>query len=246
LLPNPELALKTINILLNEINRLKKNNFNGKFYFDVRKIANRINIERKGKINAILQFMKKNNIIEYDSLFKKFYVERKDEEKLSRLFNLIVNNLYIVKYYKPLDHIEPPISILKLRKEGDFELLALAYRENVWKPIYTISNNTFKIIFRQFKRTGFSIYNGDKEILNMKRYGITRPLEGYYMNIKIELRRAKGRELKVISKGDGNVLALMRGYGFERAIFLFNDIIREISIPLAVTLFAIKQLDVII
>lgn len=246
MLPHPQLALKIVKTILKESIRLR-GTLDGRFYFDSRKIATRIKaLKDTRKINAILRKLYERKAINYDKNFKKYFIDKKSSEKLEKIIEKI-KRTYVIKYHKPLEHLEPPINIIEL-KNGNGEIIAQAKREGIVKPVYNIeyTNRKFRIIFRQFRNSGFIIEENGEKILEVKRRKITAPLEGKFREISFKIRRVRGRELKIIETKNDEIIALMKSSGFEKAIFSFTPKLKEVSVPLAVALFAIKQLDVIV
>lgn len=246
MLPHPQLALKVIKTILTESRRLQKT-LDGRFYFDSRKMASRIKAMKDSrKINAILRKLHERQIINYDKVFKKYFIDKKCNIELEKLIDEL-KRTYIIKYHKPLEYIEPPINIIELRG-GNGAIIAQANREGIIKPVYKIKYDSkeYKITFKQFKCSGFTIEENGRTILKAKRRNITTPIEGRYGNIIFKIKRVKGRELKVIEVNGDKIIAVMKSHGFEKAIFSFSPKLKEVSIPLAVALFAIKQLDVIV
>lgn len=158
-----------------------------------------------------------------------------------------INRTYIIEYYKPLKNIEPPINVIELRR-GNGEIIAQAKRDGIIKPIYRMNVNgvKYEIIFKQFRKSGFTILKNGEIIFRAKRVKITEPLECKYKQLTFKIKRIRGRELRIIELKTGDIAAMLRACGFEKALFSFSPKLKEISIPLAVALFAIKQLDVII
>lgn len=245
MLSHPQLALKIVEKILTESIRLQKT-LDSRFYFDSRKIASRIKASKETrKINTILRKLYERKLIEYDKNFKKYFIDKKCSLKLKNVIDEL-KRTYIVEYHKPLEYIEPPINIIELRG-GNGEIIAQAIREGITKPIYRIEYNSkkYKITFKQFRRSGFTIEEKGEILLKAKRKSITTPLEGRYKDVNFRIKRVKGRELRIITNNEETV-AIMKSHGFEKAVFSFSPKLEEIAVPLAVTLFAIKQLDVII
>jgi len=245
-LTNPKLTLKVVKALILEANRLTSIS-NGTFYFNAKKIANRIGeTNAKNRISAILQALRREEAVGYNSTFNKFFVKKGHREKLLKILKHITENIHLVKYYNPLNYIEPPICISRLNRKGREEIIGLAKREGLFKPIYVVNNGEFRIIFKQFRRSGFTIYVGERKVLSVERKHFTKPLRGSFSNEDIEIRRIRGRELRLYSMKNMRNLAIMKSYGFEKAVFTFDKKLNDISIPLSAALFAIKQLDVIV
>jgi len=245
LLPHPQLALRVVELLITEAKRLK-NTFKGRFYFDPRKIASRIGQNTSARrIGAILHRLKELEAINYDHIFKKYFIEVSHIANLKDIMRKL-ERTYIIEYFKPLDYLEPPICVINLR-ENSGKIIAQAKREGILKPVYHVyGDENFKIVFKQFRQPGFTIMKNGKEIFHAKRAGVCSPLEGEYGGEKFEIRRIKGRELRLMLKNSEKAVAVLKRCGFEKAAFTYEENIREIAVPLAIALFAIRQLDVII
>ncbi len=245
MLPHPQLALKVTKLLAEEAKRLKQT-LKGRFYFAPRKIASRIGENANArKIGAILHRLKELKAINYDKTFKKYFIEANNITALKEMLNKL-SNTYLLEYYKPLNHIEPPILVINI-KENSGKMVAQAKREGILKPVYIVKGEAeFKIIFKQFRQSGFIIKKNGEQIFRAKRSGICSPLQGEYNGEKFQIKRIKGREIRLTFKNGKKVAATLKSCGFEKAIFSYEKEVEEIAVPLAIAMFAIKQLDVII
>jgi hypothetical protein len=241
-LSNPELTYKILDYLKREISR---ETMKGKLTFTSKKIG--VEIGERGeirKINAILNMLTKEGIIKFDEKIKRYYIGKEDVKRVEE-YQIKLEKALLLEYHKPLSNIEPPIDVYKIVK-GMKQRIAQAKRKSIIKPIYDVNcPEKYTIIFRTYKMPGFIINNGGEKVFEAYRLGFMKPIKAIYRGEEMLIRRRWGKEI-IITKNGGEEIAKMKGYGIEKAIFTYEEALSEISIPIAIALFAIKQFDVII
>lgn len=240
--PDPELTYKIIKIIKMKAENSRSKTIHKFTSKDIaRKLGEKIDLRR---VNAIMKNFIHENIIEYNKNSKQYSISIEKMQKIINYENKLKNTL-ILSYHKPLENIEPPINIYKIIND-ERRLIAQAKRIGILKPIYQIKKpEECTIIFQNYKIAGFIIKRGEEKIFEAYRMGFMKPIEAIYGDKRLFIKRRWGREIMITYKGDIKI-AYMRGCGFEKAIFTYERELEEVSIPLSVALFAIKQLDVIL
>lgn len=239
---NPELTYKIINYLKEELSREITR---GRLTFTPKRIS--VNIGERGnirKINAILKMLEREGVVKFDKKMKRYCIEDENTKKIEE-YLMKIEEALLLEYHKPLSSIEPPINVYRIIK-GEKQKVAQAKRKSIMKPIYYVNSpEKYTITFRTYKMPGFTINKGDEKIFEAYKLGFMKPIKAIYNGEEMLIRRKWGREITIL-KGDEKEIAKMRGYGIEKAIFTYKEVLSEISIPISVALFAIKQFDVIL
>jgi len=236
---NVELTYKIIEFLAKEASSKEYHKFTSKAI--TRKIGEYENIR---KVNQIMKRLFKEGIIKFYEKTGYYCLSSEDLHKLNEYMREL-NNTLLLSYHQPLSRIEPPINVYRMLN-GKRKLIARARRESILKAIYHIEGEEdYKVVFRTYKFSGFSIIKEGETIFEAYRAGFRKPIEAVYNGENIIIRRKWGREIAVLNR-KGEKIGCMKSSGIEKATFTYREPLNEISIPLSVALYAIKQLDVII
>ncbi|MCS7097038.1 MAG: hypothetical protein NZ926_00935 [Candidatus Methanomethylicia archaeon] len=240
---HPELSYEILKHLERKIKETKDEYYKFTLKGLSRDIGEGYNIKR---INTIIKDLINREIVKSYSKGK-YYLMSEDVQKLNECIKELENTL-MLSYHEPMRRMEPPINIYKIIN-GEKRLIAQALRKSILKAIYHVKEEDgevkYKIIFKTYKFTGFTIIKENEKIFEAYRKGFMKPIESVYNGMKMLIKRRWGREILVLNDMN-DWIGCMKGCGIEKAIFIYKNEIKEISLPLSTALFAIKQFDVII